>query len=112
MKVLDLINNLEKLEDKTKPFLGTFTKIAKNVPLSIFSCSDEYREIFASMDNDVKTMTISKAIEELKQTEYIDSTDIILTYGNEYTDEVSSLGGVKWKDNQLYLDTENCPRQF
>lgn len=65
MTITELIDNLSKLDGKTK-FTATFTRIGKNLPLSIFGDSYEYREIFASEDNNIKPITVQEAIDELK----------------------------------------------
>lgn len=116
MLVKELIQNLNGVNG-TETFSGTFHPISKNLPLVIFHTDDEYVEIFADdgtiplpeylpKDN---PLTNSEAIEELKTKHQ--ELPIILTLGNEEDDTVSSMGGVEWKNGQLYLNTETCPRQ-
>jgi len=116
MLVKELIQNLNEV-DGAEIFSGTFHPLSKNVPLVIFHTDDEYVEIFADdgtiplpeyLPKDIP-LTNSEAIEELK-TKHQD-LPIILTLGNEEDDSISSMGGVQWKNGQLYLDTENCPIQ-
>jgi hypothetical protein len=107
-------------EDPNRILTATFYPLKEKQNVTIFSPGYEYIEIYT--DNGEmevpefippQTPTlIGEAIEELMNGEWRPNDPIILTLGNEEEDVVSSMGGVEWKDGELYLNTETCSRQL
>jgi len=114
----ELINHLKEL-DPMDILTGTFYPLKSKEMLTIFSSGYEYVEIFAddgtierpSYIPEQEPTLIGEAIQELEDGDWEDDYPIILTLGNEADDTVSSLGGVEWRDGELYLNTKTCPQQ-
>lgn len=114
MTVGDLITRLLTLP-QDKPLTATFSKLFDSEAVTLFGPGHEYRELYIHDVNDrpnteEKSMTVAEIIKDLETSEL--HHDVILTYGDEDEDIVSTLGGVEWVNGELYVNTETCPKQM
>lgn len=121
MKIYQLLEILKALPEQNKPLTASFSDVLESRNIYPFSPHDEYWEFFINEYNEEftpendKGETIAFVIEIIEKAIQHDSDnaglDIILTYGNEEDDIISTMGGAEWKDNEFYVNTKTCPRQ-
>jgi hypothetical protein len=109
MTAAELIIELQKLPDQYAPLTATFSGMFEKANICVFSSNGlEYRELFIPENLDSDGEQIIDVIEQLKEDPF---QEIILTFGNEERDILSTKGGVEFKDGELFVNTETCPQQ-